>query len=308
MSQKYFENLPNIIYNNKIIRDISRRAKLVDNPRASPYVFYPYEIKNQLRSDVISEFYYDDSQLDWLIYMSNDIIDPYYQWYLNDFQFEQMLIMKYGSVENAMEKTMLYMNNWSLDDNNLSVEYYDNNLPNQWKKYYTPIWGIGLKIEGYTRRQEDISINTNRIISFSISSNNNPLTMTAGEIVDFTVSGGDNTTVGTAEMITANSTAIVVQHCSGQTSANNSARKHITGRDSGAEVSVNDTNVLKENVTETEEVFWYPVKYFDYEQYLNEQKKNIKLVGTEVKDLLLQQFQQQIQLDMDPITRLANTT
>lgn len=322
MSQRYFQNLPNIYYNNVLCKDISRRAKLVEDPRHSPFVFYPYELKHQLRSDQVAEYYYQDSYLDWMIYMSNGIIDPYYGWYLDDYKMEQLLIEKYGSVEKSMKLIKHFINNWADDSNEIDAAFYNNTLQLTWKKYYTPsVWkksstrttnqsGIdGLvynnNIVTYKRAQHDFTVNTNRILDYTISANNGLIGFSNGELIDICVT--PTSTVGTAQVITANSTVVRVQSVQGNTSANSTFTKFLIGETTGANVSANNVTTRKQNVTVDEEVFWSPVSFYDYEVEINEQRKNIILASAGVKDLLIQNFQQRLQEDMDPVTRLGLT-
>jgi hypothetical protein len=304
---RYFQKLPNLYYNNYLVKDISRRAKIVEEPRKSPFVFYPYEIKHQLRSDHIAEYYYNDSELDWLIYMSNEIIDPYYDWYLNDFQFESLLIQKYGSIEQAQKKIIFYRNNWAIDDTELSVSYYNNTLTQSWKKYYSPNWGPGNKIVSYRRKQLDALTNTNRIIEYAISANNTANGFVAGELVDIKIPGQD-ATVGTGEVIIANSTIVRIKNVDGNTSANSTFNKTIVGETTFANVTVSNSDVTFQNFTTDEGVFWNAVSYFDYETEINEQKKNIRLVGSGQHLLLVDQFQQRMSEDVDSATNLSTNT
>ncbi len=305
MTQKYFDNLPLMYYNNKLVRDITRRIKIVDDTRSVPHVFYPYDLQHELRSDTLAEYYYNNSQLDWLIYAGNGIVDPYYGWYLNENQMQNLMRDKYGSLENAIKRVKLYRNNWAIDDNEISTSYYQNNLSLSLKKYYSPIWSqVGTKILGYKRKQDDITTNTNRIIDFQISTQNNDSRLANGELVDIKAPGG---TVGSAEIITANSTVIRVQHVSGNTSANTISTKFIVGEQSRANVTVNNSVIVKENISLEEQVFWSPVSFYDYEQEQNELRKTLQVVGAEVKDLVIEEFKRLVQQDMDPVTRIVET-
>jgi len=305
MSQKYFDNLPNIIYNNTLCKNIARRNRIIDDPRNSLYNFYPYEITHQLRSDVISEYYYNDSQLDWLIYMSNEIVDPYYGWYLDSANFNAFIVSKYGSFENSARLIKEYRTNWATDDAELSVSFYDNNLANEWKKYYSPVQAAyGTSILYYRRKQEDVTINTNRIIDLHISANNGTKAFTNNEVVELTSPSLIPVAVG--QVLYANSTTIRIQSVSGNTHANTSSTLLASGQMSQANATIDNSVTIRENVTEEEEKFWSPVSYFQYEEELNEQKKFIKVIGNNVKDLLLQDFFSKLQEDMDPVTRLVN--
>lgn len=338
MSQKLFENLPNLIYNNKLVKDITRRAKLVDNAPSVPFVLYPYEIRNNLRSDIISEFYYGDSQLDWLIYMTNDIFDPYWEWYLTDEQIEEKLKSNFGSVETAMKKIKFYRNNWANDDSEISASFYENNLALSWKKYYVPSqWKTSVSyvtkgnnketavyshsILTYKRKQMDVIVNTNRHIDFSIQSNTSSVAFSNGELADIKVYGGTTETVGTCEVLISNSSTIRVRHVAGNTSANSTHMKYIVGETSGANCVVNNsvvavktiesnniiTTTKLENFDESEGVFWSPVTYYDWEIEQNEARKLIVLPSAGIKDLMIQKFQERLQENMDPVTKLSQS-
>ena len=304
---RYFDKLPNIYYNNYLCKDISRRAKLVDPQEKIPYTFYPYEIKDQLRSDHIAEYYYDDSELDWLIYMSNGIVDPYYQWYLSDKQFESLIVSKYQSLENAQKLIAFYRNNWATDDNQLTVSYYNNTIADSWKKYYSPIWGPGNKIVSYKRKQIDSITNLNRIVEYTISANTSLTQLSEGELVDIKPYGQQQT-VGTGQVVIANSSILRIKNVEGNTTANSVVLKTIVGETTQTQITVSNSDVTFENIPLTEQVFWSPVSFYDYEMEINEQKKNIKLVNVQQHTILINQFQQVINEDVDPLTNLSTNT
>lgn len=305
MPHRYFEKLPNILYSNTIVKDISRRARLVQDKNRSPYVFYPYELVHDLRPDHVAEYYYEDAYLDWFIFMSNEIIDPYYGWYLNEDKFNDLMIQKYGTVEKSKKKIKFYRNNWYTDDTELSVDYYNNTLSNDWKKYYSPVWSITAeKVMSYVRKQDDVTMNTNKILEYTITANNSNVSFTNNEIVDLKLNGQE-ATVGTGELVTANTTKIRIQSVSGNTFANSSVILNIVGEDSSCNCSVNAVSTVQENITNNEAVFWSPVYYYDWEQELNEQKKNILLVSSDDMPTLMRQFERKINEDVDTETGLS---
>lgn len=304
---RYFQKLPNIFYNNTLCKDITRRTKLIEKPRQSPFVFYPFELKNQLRSDHVAEYYYEDSELDWLIYMTNGIVDPYYQWYLNDSQFESLLIEKYQSLENAQKRIAFYRNNWATDSQELSVSQYNSIIVESWKKYYSPIWGPGTKIVGYKRKQIDSITNTNRIVEYTIQANNTSISLSDGELVDIKITGQQQT-VGTGEVIISNSSILRIKNVSGNTQANTTFTKTIVGEQSAANVTVSNSDVIFENITIEEQVFWSPVSFYDYHQEINEQNKNIKLVAAGQHTIVVDQFEQVVREDVDSVTGISQFT
>ncbi len=67
----------------------------------NPTAIYDYVIKDGERPDTIANAYYGDSNFVWLIFLANDVVDPYYDWPLTQQQFKDFIIEKYGSIEAA---------------------------------------------------------------------------------------------------------------------------------------------------------------------------------------------------------------
>jgi len=76
--ETYFTKFPNTVYNDVTCTDLTKRVSLSQKILRRKNVFYLYEIENSLRPDQVSEFYYTDPAYEWLIYLQNEIIDPYY--------------------------------------------------------------------------------------------------------------------------------------------------------------------------------------------------------------------------------------
>ena len=94
---------------------------------------------------MLSYAYYNDSDADWLIYLTNGIVDPYYGWYLTEDQFDSFIISKYGSLEDPQQRIYYWGTNWTESDFNISVENYQS-LPDTLKKYWIPNYGVRSKI------------------------------------------------------------------------------------------------------------------------------------------------------------------
>lgn len=107
-SKSYFKNFPIIEYNAKIARNIIARPRLKESILSNPLAFYDYVIEHDMRPDQVAAGYYNDPSLLWLIFLANDIVDPYYQWPLTQEQFRRHLIAKYGSVETAQSTILHY--------------------------------------------------------------------------------------------------------------------------------------------------------------------------------------------------------
>lgn len=264
MSNRYFDKFPIIEYNDFRVRDISRNVRITNDIVNSPTLFYPYEIRPGLRPDVLAHGYYDDSYMEWLIFLTNGITDPYYDWYLSENDFNDFIIKKYGSYENAVEKIKFYRVNWE-DDRELTPSFYNNNLPDVLKKYYIPYYGYNSQVLSYVRRRDDWIVNTNKIFNLDISSANG--TFTNEERVR-------TSSNGQAFVVTSNSTVVTVQHIEGTFTSNTT----LTGNSSNATATITDVDIMYENITDEEYIYWTPVTCYDYEVELNESKKHIYMM------------------------------
>ena len=124
MTERYFSKFPKISYSNNYAVDITRRTVLSNKFSMSPYAFYPYDIVDEERADQFSGRYYKDQYQSWLIYITNEITDPYYGWYLTTSQFNELIEKKYGSIETSQRKIKYYRNNWQ-NVENISVSEYN---------------------------------------------------------------------------------------------------------------------------------------------------------------------------------------
>ena len=82
------------------------------------------------------------------------------------------------------------------------------------------------------------------------------------------------TPTGNGQVITANSTVVTVRHVQGNTSANNLIR----GQNSAANATILDTDLVIENITDEEYVYWTPVTMYNFEQTKNEERKYVMLL------------------------------
>ena len=65
---------------------------------SNPYAFYPYQVKQGDRPDTVSEGYYGRFFYSWIVYLSNNILDPYFQWQMTQQIFQEFITEKYGYV------------------------------------------------------------------------------------------------------------------------------------------------------------------------------------------------------------------
>jgi hypothetical protein len=92
---KYFENFPSIKYGNTAVTNISARVKFLETAKKQNVLFYPYTIKDGERAENLAFDYYDSTDFVWLVYLINDIVDPYYDWPLSSKNLDKFIAQKY---------------------------------------------------------------------------------------------------------------------------------------------------------------------------------------------------------------------
>lgn len=99
----YFDRFPLMTYdmknNNvyKLVPDILRRVKLRASIKSGVFLFDKFDVPMGDKPEDVAFKFYGDAELHWVILMTNDITDRYYQWPMTQPQFEEFLADKYGS-------------------------------------------------------------------------------------------------------------------------------------------------------------------------------------------------------------------
>ena len=99
----YFSRFPMMAYdvvgndNYKLLPNILRRVKLRQGIRSGSFLFDNYDVTDGERPEDIAFKLYGDAELHWVVLMTNNITDRYYQWPLSQPQFQEHLTDKYGA-------------------------------------------------------------------------------------------------------------------------------------------------------------------------------------------------------------------
>jgi hypothetical protein len=277
MAERYFEKFPTITYLNNQVLDITKRTALLNRVSDNPYIFYPYEITSNERADQFSYSYYGDQYQSWIVYLTNKITDPYYEWYMSEDEFIEFLDKKYGSYVTAQEKVAYYKNDWESSEP-IAISTFNSLIPNN-KKYWEPVYNTGSNIREYKRKAEDWTINTNKIVSYSVSNT----IFIKNEICQI-VFNQDNIGIGQVTLTTNNS--VYLQHLSGSFFPSNTnpinSNSYIYGTESNVNTVFTAATSIANNLLEEELIYWKPVTYFEHELNKNEYNKTIRILD---KDL-----------------------
>jgi len=110
MSNSYFRNIPDFEYVNRTVdgknisdytkvKNLFKRAKIRSDIFENVTFFDKYYIKGNDRPDNVANELYGDPTLDWVILLSNNILNVQSEWPMTQQVFENYILEKYLSIE-----------------------------------------------------------------------------------------------------------------------------------------------------------------------------------------------------------------
>lgn len=105
----YFNNLPNVYvtvendgrYDYKLVKNIFRRVIKEAEMEKYSSNFEAYFIPDGMRPDMVAQAFYGDPDLDWVILISNNILDIYDQWPKDTVSLNNYVLDKYGNYDET---------------------------------------------------------------------------------------------------------------------------------------------------------------------------------------------------------------
>ena len=249
---KYFNKFPLVEYSGNLVRNIMSRVSI--SKLSSSLLDYDMKDHDN-RTDIISDKYYDSFEYDWLVNLSNQNVDPYYDCGLTSSNFNEYLKKKYGSVDKSAVIILFWKNDWESDDSILTVTQYET-LPISRKKYFQEIIGYDGLTSGYERKKENWLANTNKIISIEVLN-------AASFAVKQTVTQGS----ASGTIVGIEGKVLYLKNIQGtfaQTSLNT--------------IGVVSVKTLSNTISDAEITYWTPITAYHYEDLLNTSKRKIKLL------------------------------
>lgn len=260
------------------VRNITARVA-IDFSNSVPQL--PYDQQPGMRADVLADLYYDDPSKDWLVYLSNNVIDPLTEQLYTDSQATYLIGEKFGSVENAGRKIHHWISNWRADDSTITPGLF-NPLPTLVKQMYNPVVDYRGVVMSYVRKQEDLIRPTSQYLSVTIAEND----LVAGDLVDFV----DGVVIGTGEVLQViDSTYLVIHHV--QDLYDGAAIRKFGGTTQYA-FTVDQAVAC---ITVNEAAYFEPESEYDYFIRTNEAKRKLQLVDKRYASLAQDQVQSKLQ-------------
>jgi hypothetical protein len=99
----YFSKFPLMTYDikgnkvRKLLPDILRRVKLRASIKSGGMLFDKYDVKEGEKPEDVAFKWFGDPELHWVILMTNNVTDRYYDWPMNQAQFAEYLNDKYSN-------------------------------------------------------------------------------------------------------------------------------------------------------------------------------------------------------------------
>lgn len=98
----YFNMFPVMLYTQddglsaQAIQDIARRITLSDELKNNNSLFDLYDVQDGETPEIVADKFYKNSQYHWVILLTNDIVDPRYEWPLSQNNLVEYCKTKYG--------------------------------------------------------------------------------------------------------------------------------------------------------------------------------------------------------------------
>lgn len=243
--------------------------------------YYYYDIKDSDRPETLAERIYGSAEAHWIILYANNIYDPYYDWPMDNRTFDKYITDKYGSVEWA--KT-----NW---------HHYEKVITRE---------NPSAQVVNTTR----FEVNDTKLTDGILTIIDAELDYGVGEIVFIGPSNASNTFSGQVIAYNNANGQIVLSNTIGSAKA----YQFLIGTSSAANGTVLKTDLptapmdAYNTLTDTTDFSTYTVagrtvfetisrnrvSYYDYEEELNESRRQIKIIHP--------RYYQQITSELDNIT------
>ena len=98
-----------IEYDGHTVRDISKSVDVVAEAKMNASAMDNYIIQDGETPESLAHDFYNDVNLNWVILNTNDIVDPFYDWPLNQTELTSLVESVYGSGQGSMT------HHWELD-------------------------------------------------------------------------------------------------------------------------------------------------------------------------------------------------
>ena len=119
----YFNSLPLIGYpdfdnqtTTVALTNILTRSAFLREILENTAIFYDYQVKNNETPEIIADKLYDDPHRHWIVLMFNQIMNPLYEFPLDDIQLRSLITTKYNQTIEQSQTTIHHYEQRSIRD------------------------------------------------------------------------------------------------------------------------------------------------------------------------------------------------
>lgn len=255
------DKFPVIGYNDAAgVSDITQRI-----PQLATSATVSFPQGGPTRPDIVADRVYDESNLDWLVVLSNDVVDPLDISIVSDQEFNLMIVKKYGSVEAAKQQIAYFLNNWAIDSEDTIDEVVYDDLVPAVKQLYDVIRNHYGAVISYKRKKINLRRSTSLTAFYSVANAD----LTTGQYI-WLKNGA--TVVGTARVRFVSSSRVTVDHVVG-----NYQCTHIS--DGATTWAVTEVLPPVKTISDEEVPYYSPVSVYDDLYYqLTERRRTVAVV------------------------------
>lgn len=122
----YFSQHPTVNYDlfrdgrTNRVTNITSRISLSHLTAGLGLIYFDYLVKENERPDIIAYKYYSDERYDWVVYLANQIHDPYFQWVMSAPVFNTFILDTYESLSYAQQTIHHY--EWLRDVQHITTQ------------------------------------------------------------------------------------------------------------------------------------------------------------------------------------------
>jgi hypothetical protein len=103
---QYFDTLPKVVHTDavgtsKVVTNIMSRVSIIPQLLKNPLNYYEYDIQDGDTPEIIAHKYYGDSYRYWIVMLSNELMDPQWDWPMNNTVFAKYLENKYPNIQTS---------------------------------------------------------------------------------------------------------------------------------------------------------------------------------------------------------------
>lgn len=141
----YFRQVPDFDYVNRNagstlisdylpVKNLFKRGKLREDIFGNLAYFTKYQIVGDERPDNIAYDFYNDATLDWIVLLSNNILNIQNEWPLPQLVFDQVMLEKYGSYDELYSGIHHYETNEIKNTSGAIMIPEGTRLPKNWRE------------------------------------------------------------------------------------------------------------------------------------------------------------------------------